>query len=438
MKRYRLSIALAAITAAFVLVAADYADARAGRGFSGGSRGNRTFMAPPATKTAPTPAQPIQRSTTQPAAPVAGAPAGAAAGAAAAAPRAGMFGGGLMGGLAAGFIGAGLFGLLFGSGLFGGMAGFASIIGLLLQVLLIVIVARLAYSWWQRRNAPAAAAAYAGGPAAAGPAPAPSPAASTAQFTGLGTLFGGNKPSGAPLAVVEADYDAFEKLLDEVQTAYSDEDEASLRAYVTPEMVTYFSEELSANAERGVVNKITDVKLLQGDLAEAWREDDAEYATVAMRFALTDRMVDRDTGAHRRRRRAGRGHRAVDVQAGARPRLEAVGDPAGVTPRRPNGRSCQTDLTAAPSGAAVSLRAVALGMVTAFLPPACGRNRTPIWKRSRQTTSQMRRAEPLPASSRTKLSGTLSPSSMAMRAPVSDTSDRTQPCGPFSSAIHAV
>ena len=43
----------------------------------------------------------------------------------------GLFGGGLFVGIAAGFLGAGLFGLLFGHGLFGGMAGFASIIGLL-------------------------------------------------------------------------------------------------------------------------------------------------------------------------------------------------------------------------------------------------------------------------------------------------------------------
>jgi predicted lipid-binding transport protein (Tim44 family) len=41
---------------------------------------------------------------------------------------------------------------------------------------------------------------------------------------------------------------------------------------------------------------VTDVKLLQGDLAEAWREGDSEYATVAMRFALTDRMVERASG----------------------------------------------------------------------------------------------------------------------------------------------
>jgi hypothetical protein len=56
--------------------------------------------------------------------------------------RPGLFGGGLFGGIAAGFLDAGLFGLLFGHGLFGGMVGFASIIGLLLQVIRVVIVAR--------------------------------------------------------------------------------------------------------------------------------------------------------------------------------------------------------------------------------------------------------------------------------------------------------
>ena len=71
-----------------------------------------------------------------------------------------MFGGGLLGGLAAGFIGAGLFGMLFGHGFMGGMGGFASMLGLLLQIGLVMIVARLAWAWWQRRNQPATA----GGP----------------------------------------------------------------------------------------------------------------------------------------------------------------------------------------------------------------------------------------------------------------------------------
>lgn len=61
-------------------------------------------------------------------------------------------------------------------------------------------------------------------------------------------------------------------------------------------MVSYFSEDLAENASRGVVNRISDVKLLQGDLAEAWREGGTDYATVAMRFALNDTMVDRASG----------------------------------------------------------------------------------------------------------------------------------------------
>ena len=38
------------------------------------------------------------------------------------------------------------------------------------------------------------------------------------------------------------------------------------------------------------------MKLLQGDLPEAWREGDTDYATAAMKFALNDSMVDRASG----------------------------------------------------------------------------------------------------------------------------------------------
>jgi predicted lipid-binding transport protein (Tim44 family) len=276
MFRHRLLIALAAITTALVLVAAD-AQARAGGGFSGGSRGVRTFSAPPATRTAPNTVAPIQRTQTQPAA------AGTVGQSTA---RPGLFGGGLLGGLAAGFIGAGLFGLLFGHGLFGGMGGFASIIGLLLQVGLVVIVGRLLFSWWQRRNMPAYAA----------PQGAAAPGAGGHAFGGLGAMFGGNAPAGEPITIGKSDYDAFEQLLGDVQAAYSAEDLSALRAKVTPEMLSYFSEQLSENASRGQINQVTEVKLLQGDLAEAWREGDSEYATVAMHFALTDRMVERASG----------------------------------------------------------------------------------------------------------------------------------------------
>ena len=52
----------------------------------------------------------------------------------------------------------------------------------------------------------------------------------------------------------------------------------------------------AANAQRGLVNRTSDVKLLQGDLSEAWREDEFEYATVAMRFSLVDQMIERASG----------------------------------------------------------------------------------------------------------------------------------------------
>ena len=144
---HRCLVTIVIATIALVLVGAD-AHARAGGGFSGGSRGGRTFSAPAPTPTAPT-AAPIQRSMTQ--------PSDTAAVGQTARPGlfgGGLFGGGLFGGLAAGFLGAGLFGLLFGQGLFGGMTGFASIIGLLLQIVLVVIVARLIFAWWQRRRNP--------------------------------------------------------------------------------------------------------------------------------------------------------------------------------------------------------------------------------------------------------------------------------------------
>jgi len=278
MRRFRLLTAIFAALTAVVLVVSQ-ADARVGGGSSFGSRGTRTYSAPPSTTTAPRTAAPIERSMTQPTRPNVGTPA-----------TGGLFGGffnrpGLLGGLAAGFLGAGLFGLLFGHGLFGGMGGFASFLGLLLQIGLIVIVARLIFAWWQRRNAPAYASA--------GMSPQPS---SGSYFGYTGATPGSTTPGTENVAVGKEDYDAFERLLGDIQSAYGAEDLNALRARVTPEMLSYFAEELANNSSRGVVNHVSDVKLLQGDLAEAWREGATEYATVAMRFSLVDRTVERSSG----------------------------------------------------------------------------------------------------------------------------------------------
>jgi predicted lipid-binding transport protein (Tim44 family) len=176
--------------------------------------------------------------------------------------------------------------MLMGHGFLGGLAGFASFIGLLLQIGLIAVVGMLIFRWWQRRSQPQPA--YAGMPRDADVQP-------RSALGGFG-LGGGAAPAGEPLEIRHEDFDTFERLLGEIQTAYGREDLASLRARVTPEMLSYYAEELSENASRGVVNEISDVKLLQGDLSEAWREGDKEYATVAMRYSLKDRYVDRATG----------------------------------------------------------------------------------------------------------------------------------------------
>lgn len=278
---------------AVALVAATTADARVGGGFGSGSRGTRTFSAPAATPTAPSAAQPIQRTVTQPGAATAARPAATAGGGFFNRPG-GLFGGGLLGGLAAGFIGAGLFGMLFGHGFMGGLGGFASILGLLVQIGLVVIVARLAFNWWQRRNQPAYAVPN--GQANAQSRPTMREMFSNGGAGGATPPGGGSSEPSDAIGIVPADYDTFEHLLGEMQAAYSNEDIAGLRRVATPEMVSYFSEDLAENASRGVVNKVTDVKLLQGDLSEAWREGNAEYASVAMRISLVDQTIERASG----------------------------------------------------------------------------------------------------------------------------------------------
>jgi predicted lipid-binding transport protein (Tim44 family) len=275
------TIAIVMSVAVPLAITISAADARVGGGGSSGSRGSRTFSAPPSTTTAPGTAQPMNRTFTQPGTPGVGAPAAGAANKGGFFNRPGM---GMLGGLAAGFLGAGLLGMLFGGGLFSGLGGLSSIIGLLLQVALIVIVVRLAMSWWQRRHTPASA--YAG-------APAEGPGAQTSFRSGLGGFgLGSSQPS---LEIQPADYEAFERLLGEIQAAWSNEDVAKLHTLATPEMVSYFSKDLEENKARNDVNKVTDVKLLQGDLAEAWREGETDFASVAMRFSLVDKTLERTT-----------------------------------------------------------------------------------------------------------------------------------------------
>ena len=258
---------LAALAALSLALAPGLADARAGSGSSFGSRGSMTFSAPPSTRTAPYSAQPMQRSLTP------GTSSPGFGGGYGYAPRSGF-----MSGLMGGFLGAGLAGLLFGHGFFGGMLGFGGLLGFLLQIFLLVLLVRFLIRLF-RGPSPA----FAGGPnmfARGGP-------------PGFGPMGGGGPSGPPPIAIGPADYQAFEQLLQGIQAAWSAQDLNGLRAMVTPEMLSYFGEQLAEQTSRGVRNEVTDVRLLQGDLAQAWAERGREYATVAMRFSMVD--VTRDS-----------------------------------------------------------------------------------------------------------------------------------------------
>jgi predicted lipid-binding transport protein (Tim44 family) len=185
-----------------------------------------------------------------------------------------------MSGLMGGLIGAGIGGLLFGHGFMGGGLGGFGFLGLLLQIFLVVWIGRLLFRWFMGGRSPA----MAGGPNifARGGMPGPGP------------MQGGSGPGGPPpIAISPEDYRQFEQLLQGVQAAWSAHDLNGLRAMATPEMVSYFAEQLSEQVSRGVRNSVTDVNLVSGDLAQAWTEQGREYATVAMRFSMID--VTRDT-----------------------------------------------------------------------------------------------------------------------------------------------
>ncbi len=269
--RLRLLAPIAALVVTVALaLTPGLADARAGLGSSLGSRGSQTWSAPPATNTAPYTSS-MQRSMT---------PGSSSYGSGTYGGYGGGFGSGLLGGL----LGFGLAGLLLGHGFMGfGMFG---LFGLLIRIVIIVALAR-----WLLRMFRGPSPLYAGG----GPAmfaPNGAMGGGMGGAMGSGPMMGGGRRGVVPIAIAPADYQAFEQLLVAVQAAWSAHDLNHLSALLTPEMLRYFGEQLAEQTSRGVRNTVTDVRLMQGDLSEAWAEGGRNYATVAMRFQMIDTTYD--------------------------------------------------------------------------------------------------------------------------------------------------
>lgn len=102
----------------------------------------------------------------------------------------------------------------------------------------------------------------------------------------------GRGPQPGPGTLSAADRSRFSTMLTEVQRAWTLADLSALGRLASPEMVAMFADQLRELARRGARNSTSGVELLAGDLAEAWREQGCDYATVALRYRMIDITTD--------------------------------------------------------------------------------------------------------------------------------------------------
>ena len=257
-RQWRMVLAL--LFSLTLALAPSLAEARAGSSYGGGgssfgSRGSRSFES--------NGASPLNRSMETPSSGY-GAGYGAAAGAA---------GGSFFSrhpfltGIAGGFLGS----MLFGGGFFGHM--FGGFFSLLLIGLLIFFVFRLL------------SGAFAGGGGGFAPRSVGAAAAPAQQ-----------RFRGRDIYVGDGDLNAFQSLHAAVQEAWGRSDLARMRQLMTPEMLSYFSDELTKNASQGVENRVSNVTLIKAELTESWEEGDMQYATAYMRWTALDFTVRTGAG----------------------------------------------------------------------------------------------------------------------------------------------
>jgi len=173
----------------------------------------------------------------------------------------------------------GLTGGLIGSWLFG-HSGYAadgtsggSAIGTLLEFLIIGLLIYFAVRLFRRH---AFSNGWPGGTAFSMPRSAGASAAPV------------RRDRGRDINLSNADLSAFQAIHAAVQEAWSAGDLGQLRRLMTPEMLSYFSEELTRNASQGIRNIVSNVELVKGELSESWEEGDLQYATAYMRWRAID------------------------------------------------------------------------------------------------------------------------------------------------------
>lgn len=262
-------VILALLCCAFLALMPALAEARGGGSFGGrpssmGSRGSRSWEN--------NGAQPLNRSLTpQPSLP---GRSGYAPG-----PASSASGGSFvqrhpfLTGLAGGAVGSWLFG--HGANAQGAGGGMGSAVGTLMWIALIGVLVWLAVRLFRRRSSSGWPGGAAGGVArSAGAAAAPA-----------------DRDRGRDVNLADSDLQSFQQLHAAIQEAWSAGDLSRLQRLMTPEMLSYFSDELTRNTSRGVRNVVSDVRLVKAELSESWQERDRQYATAFLQWRAIDYVV---------------------------------------------------------------------------------------------------------------------------------------------------
>ena len=99
-------------------------------------------------------------------------------------------------------------------------------------------------------------------------------------------------PMVSEINLSENEKQKFSEILVEVQSAWSNQDLEKLKKLTTPEMLKYFSDNLSQNISQDIANKVENVEVISLQLSESWREDEMEYATAILEWSAFDYMFN--------------------------------------------------------------------------------------------------------------------------------------------------
>jgi len=276
-----LAIGFLAVTGISQLVLENYADARAGGGRSGGSRGSRSFQAP-SRSAQPSPSQPRREAAPpQQPGPMAPQP------------------GGFMRGIGTAIIGGFLGSMLFSGLANAGMGGLGGLGGSGFGMIEVLLLAGLGYFLYRKFRRPAVATGY-GSMQYQDTQPSMQPA--------LEPALGQQAPSVdqidyRSLTMMDRSFnpDQFLKTAQDtffkVQGAWNKQDTTALGALCGSELMKTWEQEINEIRARGQQNKMENIALRESEITEVWTENGEDFITARIKANLLDYTVDDKTGA---------------------------------------------------------------------------------------------------------------------------------------------